>query len=317
MDVSLDRVLRSYVTFLVIGLLVGAAVTPVAMDAVDEPAATVAVIPLEGGITGSSAAETIAMLREARQNDSIRAVVLVVNSGGGTATASEELYLQVKRTAAQMPVVTAVEGIAASGAYYAALPSDRIFAKPSSIVGSVGVLATTPADVEPNDVLGATGPNKLSGYDQREFKYGLERLQEAFLGAVTANRGDELTVPRSEVAQARVWVGAAAVNNGLVDDIGGTEAAIRYAARQANLGEYRSTELHSTPATAEYISQAAYLASDAPQKRLVSPWKYAADGGVPVFLMVPGGLFEESTRDGVTVVSATNASASGVTDESN
>ncbi|MFB6222024.1 MAG: S49 family peptidase [Halolamina sp.] len=315
MDVSLDGVLRSYVTFLVVGLLVGAAVTPVAMDAVDEPEPTVAVIPLEGGITGSSAASTIAMLREARQNDSIQAVVLVVNSGGGTASASEELYLQVKRTANQMPVVTTVEGIAASGAYYAALPSDRIFVKPSSVVGSVGVLATAPTDLEPNDVVGATGPNKLSGYDKREFKYGLERLQEAFLGAVMANRGDELSIPRSEIAQARVWVGAEAVTNGLVDDIGGTEAAVRYAAKQAELGNYRSSEL-STPTPTEFVSQAAYLASDSPRKRLVSPWEYAGDAGVPVYLMVPGGLFEESTRDGVTLISATDSAGPGVANES-
>ena len=314
MVAPLRRLADSYLTYVVVGLLVGAAVAPVAMDVAHEPEPTVAVVPLEGGIDGGSAADTIAMLREARQNDSIEAVVLVINSGGGTAPASEELYLQVRRTARQMPVVAAVDGVAASGAYYAALPSDRIFAKPSSIVGSVGVLSTRPTEAEPNDVVGATGPNKLSGYDQREFKYGLERLQEAFLGAVMANRGDELSISRETVAQARVWVGAAAVTNGLADDIGGTEAAVRYAARQAELGSYRSTTLDA-PETTEFVSQAAYVASDDPRKRLVSPWEYAGDGGVPVFLMVPGSLFEESTREGVTVVRATNVT--GVADGSN
>ncbi|MEF8799557.1 MAG: S49 family peptidase [Halolamina sp.] len=316
MDVSLDGVLHSYVTYLVIGLLVGAAVAPMAMDAAEEPDPTVAVVPLEGTINGPTAAETIAMLREARQNESIRAVVLVVNSGGGTASASEELYLQVKRTANQMPVVTAVEGIAASGAYYAALPTDRIFVKPSSVVGSVGVLATLPTDVEPNDIVGATGSNKLSGYDQREFKYGLERLQEAFLGAVMANRADALSISRPEIAQARVWVGAEAVTNGLVDDIGGTEAAVRYAAAQAELGNYHSSEPSTPRSTSEFVSRAAYLASDDPEKRLVSPWKFAGHSGVPVFLMMPSGLFQESRRDGVVVVSATNTSVSEVTNES-
>jgi protease-4 len=316
MDLSWDGVLRSYVTYLVVGLLVGAAVAPMAMSAADEPEPTVAVIPLEGSISGGSAADTIERLREARANESIQAVVLVINSGGGAASASEELYLQVKRTANQMPVVTAVEGVAASGAYYAALPSDRIYVKPSSIVGSVGVLATAPTDFEPNDVIGATGPNKLSGYDQREFKYSLERLQEAFLGAVIANRGDQLSISESEVAQARVWVGAEAITNGLADSVGGTEAAIRYAASEADLDNYRSTQLETGTTGTAFLSQAAYLASDDPRKRLVSPWKLAGNGGVPVYLMVPAGVFEESRRDGVAVFSATSVSAEGVTNES-
>lgn len=302
------RVLHSYVTYVVVGVVVGAAVAPVATNVAGEPEKTVVIIPIDGTIDGESAAQTTALLREARRDDSVAAVVLVVNSGGGTAAASEELYLQVKRTAREMPVVGAVDGVAASGAYYALLPSDRIYAKPASVVGSVGVLATTPSDLEPNDVVGATGPNKLSGYDHREFKYGLERLQEAFLGAVMANRGDALSLSRSEVAEARVWVGAEAASNGIVDAVGDRTAAVRDAADRAGLDDYRVRVLRAENGSAAFVSRAGYLASDAPDKRMVSPLHFVDDDGVPVYLMMPAAYFDGDAVEAGTVDGANTGS---------
>ncbi|MFC7135516.1 S49 family peptidase [Halobaculum litoreum] len=73
------------------------------------------------------------------------------------------MYLQAKRTAAAKPLVASVDATAASGAYYTIAPADAVYVKPASVVGSVGVLATLPQELEPNDVVGTTGPNKLSG----------------------------------------------------------------------------------------------------------------------------------------------------------
>lgn len=296
------RILNSYVTFLLVGVVVGAAVAPVALQAAALPDGTVAVVPIEGSIDGETANQVSAMLEQARQDPDVKAVVLVVNSGGGTAAGSEAMYLQVKRTARQMPVVASIDAIAASGAYYAVLPSEHIYAVPSSAVGSVGVLAPNPSPAEPNDLITATGPNKLSGVDDREHKYNLERLQEAFLGAVMANRGDELTIERRTIAQARIWVGIEAAQNGLVDEIGGRQAAIQRAARKAGLDDYRVKVLRPQNASYQFVSRSAYLASTAADKRMISPWHYAGEGQNTVYLMMPASFFEaEADEEGEVV----------------
>lgn len=295
----LGRVRRSYLTFVVIGLVVGALLTPVAWSAATgaNVDGEVAVVPIEGSIDGASVSETTAALKQARADPDVKAVVLVANSGGGTAAASEELYLQVRRTAKEMPVYAAVDAAAASGAYYALMPAERIYAKPSSIVGSVGVLAPLPVDPEPNDIVAATGPNKLSGADEREFRYQLERLQEAFLGAVYAHRGDELELSRTELAEARIFVGATAVENGVVDEIGDREAAIRAAAADAGLDDYRVTVLRGN-GTVRFVSQAAYHASNAPEKRMISANYYTSDpGATPVILMMPADYVEREVTN--------------------
>ncbi|WP_277555129.1 S49 family peptidase [Halobaculum limi] len=283
----LGRIGRSYVLFVALGVIVGAVAAPVAYDATTQTDGTVAVVPLEGTIDGQSSAAVAAMLTEARQNPSIDAVVIVTNSGGGGAAASEELYLQAKRTAATKPLVAAVDSSAASGAYYTIAPADAIYVKPASVVGSVGVLATLPQDLEPNDVVGTTGPNKLSGADEREFLYILESLHRAFIGAVLEQRGDALTMSRAELEQARVYSGGQAVENGLADHVGGREAAIRDAARRANLDTYSVRVLRPDNTTARFVSQANYLASDAPTRERVSAEYLLGNGtGGPVFLMI-------------------------------
>lgn len=273
--------------FVAIGVVIGALVAPFAYDAATETGGTVAVVPLEGTLDGQSASDVAAMLAEARENPSVDAVVIVSNSGGGGAAASEELYLQARRTAAEKPLVASVDATAASGAYYAIVPADTIYAKPASVVGSVGVLATLPQDLEPNDVVGTTGPNKLSGGDEREFLYVLESLHRAFVGAVLAQRGDALRLSRAELEQARVYSGGQAVEVGLADRLGGREAAIRDAAARAGLDTYDVRVLRPDNGTVRFVSRANYVASDAPNRELLPASYLLGDGtGGPVFLML-------------------------------
>jgi protease-4 len=286
------RVLRSYVLFVVLGLIVGLVLAPVAFDLSSGPSDTVAVVPLEGSIDGASANAVSAQLDRARTDSSVKAIVIVANSGGGTAAGSETLYLASKRAAEAKPVVASVDAAAASGAYYTIAPADAIYTKPSSVVGSIGVRAPLPLDVEPNDLEGTTGPNKLTGYDQREFYYVLESLRRAFVGAVIESRGDRLTLSESEVSQAQIYSGGQAVGNGLADEIGDRNAAIEEAARRANLDSYR-VRVYRPDGTTTFVSRANYLASDAPDKELVPMSRYVSrDSGVPLFLMMPGGYFE-------------------------
>jgi len=292
----LSRIARSYVLFVVIGVVVGLALAPVAWNTTSSEG-TVAVVPVAGTIDGGTSAEVSSMLQQARSDSDVKAVVLLVNSGGGGAAASEEMYLQTKRTANEMPVITSVDASAASGAYYTIAPSDYIYAKPASTVGSVGVLATTPTALEPTTLVSTTGPNKLTGGDEREFNYILESLGNAFIGAVFEQRGERLELTRSELEQARIYSGTQAVQNGLVDSIGGRQAAIERAANEAGLDNY-DVRLMRPDGTARFLSRSNYIASTAPNKTMVSAeYLYGEDPSGPVFLMVPATYIDPATND--------------------
>jgi protease-4 len=204
-----------------------------------QPDGSVAVVSVQGTISSTSADPVIDNLREARQNDSIRAVVLDVNSGGGTVAASEALYLAVRRTAAVMPVAATVDDIAASGAYYTVLPSDRIYVKPGSVVGSVGVRATVPGQGVPaNEIV--TGPDKNGGGTEGDTRQRVEEMRRAFVGSVTEHR--DLAVSAERLSYAKVYSGARGVNLGFVDRVGGRSAAVQFAATEAGLDDYRVVE---------------------------------------------------------------------------
>jgi protease-4 len=306
----LARIARSYVLFVVIGVVVGLALAPVAWNATSSEG-TVAVVPVAGTIDGGTAAGTSSMLQQARADPDVKAVVLLVNSGGGGAAASEELYLQTKRTSQEMPLVTSVDASAASGAYYTIAPSDRIYAKPASTVGSVGVLATTPTALEPITLISTTGPNKLTGGDEREFNYILESLGNAFIGAVFEQRGDRLELSRTELEQARIYSGSQAVQNGLVDSIGGRQAAVEHAADEAGLDRY-NVRVMRPDGTARFLSRSNYVASTAPNKTMVSAeYLYGEDPSSPVFLMVPATYVDPATNDTAGAAAETERTTTG------
>jgi len=226
---------QSYALVVVAAVLLSAILAPVAYDRATQPDGTVAVVTIEGPITSGSATAVQKDLREARENESIDAVVLNVDSPGGGAAASEQLYLSVQRTAAEMPVVASVTSTGASGAYYAMLPAEDIYVTPASIVGSVGVRAAAPGPSLPGEV--KSGPDKASATaDQRRTQ--VETLQNAFVGSVMKHRSDDLDLSRTEVAHAKVYSGARAVDNGMADEIGSTQDAIRQAANAAGLDDY-------------------------------------------------------------------------------
>jgi protease-4 len=308
----LSRIARSYVLFVVIGVIVGLALAPVAWNATSSEG-TVAVVPVAGTIDGGTSAGVSSMLQQARADPDVKAVVLLVNSGGGGAAASEEMYLQTKRTAQEMPLITSVDASAASGAYYTIAPSDHIYAKPASTVGSVGVLATTPTALEPTTIISTTGPNKLTGGDEREFNYILESLGNAFIGAVFEQRGDRLELSRTELEQARIYSGTQAVRNGLVDSIGGRQAAVEHAADEAGLDNY-NVRVMRPDGTARFLSRSNYVASTAPNKTMVSAaYLYGEEPSGPVFLMVPAAYVEPSTNDSAGVPAAAATGTTGGT----
>lgn len=232
---SVSAVRRSYTLVLVAALVVGAAFVPTVYEAAGGSDDSVAVVSIEGFVSSSTADAVIEDLREARRNESIRAVVLKVDSPGGSAAASERLYLAVKRTRAVMPVVAAVGATGASGAYYAMLPADDIYVTPASLVGSVGIRAAMPG-AEPGGEI-RSGPDK--GYTSADrTRAQVETLHRAFVESVMRHRGDRLSLTREEVAHAKVYTGVRAVRNGMADEIGTVADAVDAAADAAGLDRY-------------------------------------------------------------------------------
>jgi len=283
--------LQSYTVLAIVALLIGAAVAPYAVTLAESNEQHVAVVNIDETISGSSAQQTTQELRSLRNNDSVKAVVLNINSPGGGAAASESMYLAVKRLANEKPVVTSVGGTAASGAYYTAIPSDRIFVTPGSLVGSVGVRSTVPPSGLPSGV--TTGPDKAGLMTQDEYYAAIESMQRSFVGSVMQERGENLTVPRETVAEATVFIGGRAVETGYADEIGTTEDAIAAAADNAGISDYQVT--YRNPAEAQTVSLLSADGSDATNRTVAVEEQAIDDNGVDRirFLMLYGTLEDE------------------------
>jgi len=275
-----------YGPVVIVAVIVGAAVAPVAWSQSTGSDGTVVVIQVDETITASSSQDIAAELQRARQNGSIKAVVLSIDSPGGSAAASEQLYLAVRKTAEQMPVVASVGGVGASGAYYAMMPASSIYVKPASLVGSVGVRGSEPFS---GDIPGSitTGPDKNGGFTADEARAQIETLRQAFIGTVFQHRGDDLSLSREEVAYAKVYTGASAVQNGMADEIGTTGAAIEEAASLAGLENYDVAR--KNPASFGFFF---FSAGSGEDKKVVireDPFDYAGVEA-PQYLMIYGEL---------------------------
>lgn len=201
-----------------------------------------------GTVGGDSTSE---ILRDARYDDDIKAIVLRVDSPGGSMFASEQVYREVKALrAAGKPVVVSMSSVAASGGYYIAAGSDEIWASPTTITGSIGVFAAIPTFQRTLEKVGArvdgVGTTALSGDFRLDrslgpaardiLQSGVEHAYAVFLDHVAENRGKspaEIDV----VAQGRVWSGSDAHARGLVDHLGNLEQAIKAAAKRAKVAD--------------------------------------------------------------------------------
>ena len=189
-------------------------------------------------ITEDSAFFIGEMLDFARRNDSIKAVVVRLNSPGGGVVESEQLFLKTLRLREEKPVVIAGDLLLASGGYMMSLGANEIYTKGSSIVGSIGVRFGVFPPGAPSETLRGTGPGKVTGDPERTILGEVEMLKEAFLQMVLTQRGDKLKITPEELAEARTYPGMQAVRLGLVDAIGTDTEAINKAATLAGISRY-------------------------------------------------------------------------------
>ncbi len=227
------------------------------------PTPQVAVIRIQGDIWGSYTAYLSQALEEVGQDPAVRAVVLSIVSPGGEVSASEGLYFDVLKLREKKPVVASVGEMAASGAYYVAAAADKIYAKPGSMVGSIGVVAILPANDFLDEQLVTTGPFKRSGGAQEAYVRQLEALKETFIAAIQAQRGDRLQVGQDVLSRAEIYLGLQAQQMGLVDTLGSESEAIVEAARMAHIRNYRIVD--RTPVLPEFLGWYARQQANAPR----------------------------------------------------
>lgn len=214
-------------------------------------------------------------LKDLMDDDDVKAVVIRVNSGGGDAFASEQIWHQVTELKKKKPVVVSMGGYAASGAYYMSAPASWIVAQPTTLTGSIGIFAVFP------DFSGLVTQKLGVKFDEvktnRNSTFG-NLMARPFNEEETAimqqyvNRGYQLFRKRvadgrrlpvesvEKIAQGRVWLGADAIGLKLVDQLGGLDDAVAKAAKLAKLSEYYTTDY---PAPCSWLDQLLAGASDA------------------------------------------------------
>lgn len=231
----------------------------------DDPAKQIAIIYANGDVVDGNGPEDAvygdalaALLKEAREDEAIKAVVVRVNSPGGSALASDIIWREMTLLQQQKPVVVSMGEYAASGGYYISAPADAIIANRTTLTGSIGVFGILPSlgnALEQN--LGITldgvktnqssamgsGFEPLSKTEHKAMMRSVDRVYERFTSLVAEGRN--LTIEQVyDIAEGRVWTGKRAVEIGLADMNGGLYTAIGYAASVANLGtSYQVVEL--------------------------------------------------------------------------
>lgn len=194
-------------------------------------------------------------LRKAQEDDNIKAVVLRVNSPGGSALSSDLIWKEIENTKKVKPVIVSMGDLAASGGYYISAGADRIFAEPSTITGSIGVFGVLPNIKELSDKVGINAQQVTTNKNAityTPFKDLTEPQRELILENISSiydlfksrvSEGRDLSMDEvEELAQGRVWTGEQALDNGLVDELGGLDKALEYAAGKADLKDYEIQE---------------------------------------------------------------------------
>ena len=223
----------------------------------------IAVIYANGGINSGKGNEnsigsitTSKAIEEARKDNKVKAIVLRVNSGGGSALASDVIWRETILAKNEKPLVVSFGDVAASGGYYIACAADKIIANPTSITGSIGVFGMIPNmsefyksnfgitfdTVKTNNYADMGTNRKLTSFEKQKIQQGVEKVYTTFISRVSDGRGISAKQV-DEIGQGRVWSGYDAKKIGLIDEFGGLEKAVEIAAGLAELDEYRTISL--------------------------------------------------------------------------
>ncbi len=218
----------------------------------------------KGDLKSIGSVTTAKAIKEAREDERIKAIVLRVNSPGGSALASDVIWRETILAKAEKPLVISMGDLAASGGYYIACAADTIVANPTTITGSIGVFGLIPnLQHFYKNKLGITidtvnthkhadmGVNRaLTAFEKEKIHEIIEDIYDTFIEHVAEGRNMS-TAAVDDIAQGRVWTGYDAKRLGLVDVLGGLETAIDIAAHLAKLDDYRIVSLPKKEAPLE------------------------------------------------------------------
>ncbi len=222
-----------------------------------------------GGASGAFSTTIRRALDKAAEDDTVKAVVMRVDSPGGSALASEIMLNASRRVAAKKPLIVSMGNVAGSGGYYVTCAAETIFADPNTITASIGVLGGKIVTTGMWDKLGVnwhanrrgkmagmmSSAEKFSDAERAKIRDYMGDVYEIFKGHVTKAREGKLTKPIDKIAGGRVFTGAQALELGLVDKMGGLEDAIKFAAERANLGEYEIRVIPEPPTIFDMFMQ--------------------------------------------------------------
>jgi protease-4 len=276
---SLEKSWRWIVT---IGLIIAGIVAGIALSQAVAPQPKIGIVRLYDVIDYYTAPYYLGPLQIAAERNDIAAVVILVDSPGGDATVSEELFYTIASLREEKPVVASIERFGASGAYYAASATNYIYSRPAAQVGSIGVIAYFPEPFPPDEEVLTTGPFKGSGHSVSDFMRDIESVKLAFLTHVydqrvyvlqnmhTEDRSGVLP-PRESIATGQIWAGARAYEIGLIDELGSNQDAIEKAAQLAGVANYEVIDLFMlfVEEDEEFLG---FYADDTPDWYEVGPW---------------------------------------------
>ena len=265
----LRRWLWSISFFVLFGLGLGALVS---IPLIPEP--NIVIITISGPILNQAYVDDILdMLQYAQNDDSVKAVVLQIDSPGGYVVTTEQIYLETLRLRQKKPVVAAIGTMGLSGGYYVAVAANFIYALPTSEIGSIGVWSSLPSPEELDDNIMTSGPFKSTGSSRRKAIVELEMIRQEFVSAVVSQRGTRLKLSVEDLSRAEIYMGVEGLRYGLVDDIGTRTAAIRKAASLAGVRNYETVELSIVEPLPEFFG-ASDLADLKAQTGLIPVYYY-------------------------------------------
>ncbi len=234
--------LPSTIIFLILCLAIGLGI---AQNVAPQP--TIGVIRFADIIYPDSANRLLQVIEAAKNDPAIAAVVLEIDSPGGAATSSENLFYALLDLREEKPLVVNIDSIAASGGYYMAIAANQIFAPPGSYIGNVGVRGPRPYDpyLDPFEL--SSGPYKLAGGSRFDQIQQFELLKAAFVGHVVNQRSNAtvnpLSISATTVAEARIYLGSEALGIGYIDHEGSRNDAIEAAIDLADVADYQVVNL--------------------------------------------------------------------------
>ncbi len=267
----------------------------------------IAVLYAEGTIVGDegdgiTAKNILKQIKEIKKDDQVKAVVFRVNSPGGSADASEEIWHGVKDMQAKgLPVVVSMSDLAASGGYYISCAADYIYAEPTTLTGSIGIFGTIPNVKKLREKIGLdmdeVGTHRHSAMESSMVMNGMNSEEQAMMQAMI-ERGYDLFTSRcadgrkmtqddiKKIAEGRVWLGKDALEIGLVDSLGNIDDAIAKAAQLAGIESY---DINYYPEKQDPLEQMLKMLTgeDTEEERIIARLKTMAKEPRILMLMEP------------------------------